>query len=87
MLAIATAHLTLLISQYQWLVKDRMTLNAEVMHEYDQGFVYKKLFATRMDKSVQTNEGGLSLSYCGQVLILSQRRCCSRRQDSRLLTA
>jgi hypothetical protein len=56
-LAITTAHLTFLISQYQWLVKDRMTLNAEVMREYDQGFVYKKLFATRMDKSVQTNEG------------------------------
>ncbi|KAJ9099278.1 hypothetical protein QFC21_004159 [Naganishia friedmannii] len=55
-LAIITAHLTFLISQYQWLVKDRMTLNAEVMREYDQGFVYKKLFATRMDKSVQTNE-------------------------------
>lgn len=34
-----------------------MTLNAEVMREYDQGFVYPKLFATRMDKSVQTNEG------------------------------
>ncbi|KAJ9116392.1 hypothetical protein QFC22_004833 [Naganishia vaughanmartiniae] len=61
-LAITTAHLTFLISQYQWLVKDRMTLNAEVMREYDQGFVYKKLFATRMDKSVQTNEAAFVIA-------------------------
>jgi hypothetical protein len=77
MLAIVTAHLTLLISQYQWLVKDRMTLNAEVMREYDQGFVYKKLFATRMDKSVQTNEGGL--------LCASRDKCSSIRSGDVVL--
>jgi hypothetical protein len=65
-LALLTAHLALLINQYQWLVKDRMTLNAEVMREYDQGFVYPKLFATRMDKSVQTNEGVCTEGGAGQ---------------------
>ncbi len=34
-----------------------MLLQREVMKEYDETFVYKKLFSTRLDKSVQTNEG------------------------------
>jgi hypothetical protein len=34
-----------------------MFLSAEVMREYDQRFVYKKVFASRVDRGVMTNEG------------------------------
>ncbi|WWC93236.1 hypothetical protein V866_000069 [Kwoniella sp. B9012] len=51
---------TFLLSQlaqfYSQLVKDRMLLSAEVMREYDQRFVYKRVFANRVDKCVGTNE-------------------------------
>nr|XP_019045051.1 hypothetical protein I302_06967 [Kwoniella bestiolae CBS 10118]OCF23981.1 hypothetical protein I302_06967 [Kwoniella bestiolae CBS 10118] len=51
---------TFLLSQlaqfYSQLVKDRMLLSAEVMREYDQRFVYKRVFANRVDKGVGTNE-------------------------------
>lgn len=63
-----------------------MTLNAEVMREYDQGFVYPKLFATRMDKSVQTNEGECNRTNLWIVLIsltFPQPRCCIESSCSR----
>ncbi|WRT68723.1 uncharacterized protein IL334_005703 [Kwoniella shivajii] len=51
---------TFLLSQlaqsYAQLVKDRMLLSAEVMREYDQRFVYKRVFANRVDRGVGTNE-------------------------------
>ncbi|WWC71250.1 uncharacterized protein I206_105203 [Kwoniella pini CBS 10737] len=51
---------TFLLSQlaqfYSQLVKDRMLLSAEVMREYDQRFVYKRVFANRVDRGVGTNE-------------------------------
>jgi len=34
-----------------------MFLSAEVMREYDQRFVYKKVFASRVDRGVMTNQG------------------------------
>jgi hypothetical protein len=34
-----------------------MFLSAEVMREYDQRFVYKKVFASKVDRGVMTNEG------------------------------
>lgn len=37
-----------------------MILSAEVMREYDQRFVYKKVFGIRVDRAVQTNEGQLN---------------------------
>jgi hypothetical protein len=40
-----------------------MILQREVMKEYDETFVYKKLYSTRMDKSVQTSEGGSSFFF------------------------
>ncbi|OCF57787.1 hypothetical protein L486_05252 [Kwoniella mangroviensis CBS 10435] len=52
---------TFLLSQlaqfYSQLVKDQMLLSAEVMREYDQRFVYKRVFANKVDKCVGTNEG------------------------------
>jgi len=39
------------------LVKDRQLLSAEVMREYDQRFVYRRVFASRVDRGTQTNEG------------------------------
>ncbi|OCF35795.1 hypothetical protein I316_02288 [Kwoniella heveanensis BCC8398] len=48
--------LTQLAQSYAQLVKDRMLLSAEVMREYDQRFVYKRVFANRVDRGVGTNE-------------------------------
>ncbi|EIW68316.1 hypothetical protein TREMEDRAFT_71965 [Tremella mesenterica DSM 1558] len=45
-----------LATSYQQLVKDRMLLTAEVMREYDQRFVYKKVFAHTVDRQVQTSQ-------------------------------
>lgn len=39
-----------------------MFLSAEVMREYDQRFVYKKVFSSRVDRGVMTNEGGSARS-------------------------
>ncbi|WWC90378.1 uncharacterized protein L201_005311 [Kwoniella dendrophila CBS 6074] len=51
---------TFLLSQlsifFKQLIKDRMLLSAEVMREYDQRFVYKRVFANRVDRGVGTNE-------------------------------
>ncbi|ODN73146.1 hypothetical protein L202_07712 [Cryptococcus amylolentus CBS 6039] len=47
------AHLEQAFSQ---LVKDRMILSAEVMREYDQRFVYKKIFSNKVDRGVSTHE-------------------------------
>ncbi|WVQ74154.1 hypothetical protein IAR50_003746 [Cryptococcus sp. DSM 104548] len=47
------AHLEQAFSQ---LVKDRMLLSAEVMREYDQRFVYKKIFSNKVDRGVSTHE-------------------------------
>ncbi|OXG16777.1 hypothetical protein J010_04737 [Cryptococcus neoformans] len=45
-----------LAQSYAQLVKDRMLLSAEVMREYDQRFVYKKIFSNKVDRGVSTNE-------------------------------
>lgn len=52
-----TLTLAHLATSYAQLVKDRMFLSAEVMREYDQRFVYKRVFASRVDRGTQTNEG------------------------------
>lgn len=46
-------HLTVNFTQ---LVKDRQILNAEVMREYDQRFVYKKLLVPTEDRGVGTSD-------------------------------
>ncbi|WWC63642.1 uncharacterized protein I303_106247 [Kwoniella dejecticola CBS 10117] len=50
---------TFLLSQlaqfYSQLVKDRMLLSAEVMREYDQRFVYKRVFANRVDRGPKSS--------------------------------
>ncbi|KAL1407776.1 hypothetical protein Q8F55_007210 [Vanrija albida] len=43
-----------LASSFVQLVKDRMLLSAEVMREYDQRFVYKRVFAHTTDRGVGT---------------------------------
>ncbi|KAK8854500.1 hypothetical protein IAR55_003239 [Kwoniella newhampshirensis] len=48
-----------LAKSYAQLVKDRMLLSAEVMREYDQRFVYKRVFSNRMDRGVGTHEAEL----------------------------
>lgn len=52
--ALLLSHLATSFSQ---LVKDRLVLSAEVMREYDKRFVYKRVFASRVDRSVQTSQG------------------------------
>ncbi|RSH85699.1 hypothetical protein EHS25_003840 [Saitozyma podzolica] len=51
--ALLLSHLATSFSQ---LVKDRLVLSAEVMREYDRRFVYKRVFASRVDRSVQTSQ-------------------------------
>lgn len=46
-------HLT---TNFTQMVKDRQILNAEVMREYDQRFVYPKLFAPTEDRGVGTSD-------------------------------
>lgn len=58
-----------LATSYAQLVKDRMFLSAEVMREYDQRFVYKMVFSSRVDRGVMTNEGEL-VKRRGVVLVL-----------------
>ncbi|WWD19365.1 hypothetical protein CI109_103824 [Kwoniella shandongensis] len=48
-----------LAKSYAQLVKDRMLLSAEVMREYDQRFVYKRVFSNRVDRGVGTHEAEL----------------------------
>ncbi|WVF67676.1 hypothetical protein IAT40_002435 [Kwoniella sp. CBS 6097] len=56
-LHLSTTFLLTQLAQYHaQLVKDRMLLSAEVMREYDQRFVYKRVFANRVDRGVGTNE-------------------------------
>lgn len=45
-----------LAMNFTQLVKDRQILNAEVMREYDQRFVYKKLLAPTEDRGVGTSD-------------------------------
>jgi len=45
-----------LIEAYEGLVKDKAILAAEVMHEYNEGFVYPKVNPVRRDVAVMTHE-------------------------------
>ncbi|TXT15479.1 uncharacterized protein COLE_01672 [Cutaneotrichosporon oleaginosum] len=56
-LAIAAAVMSHLAACFTQLVKDRMLLSAEVMREYDQRFVYKRVFAPMVDRGVGTSDG------------------------------
>ncbi|GMK55886.1 hypothetical protein CspeluHIS016_0209420 [Cutaneotrichosporon spelunceum] len=55
-LAIAAAVMCHLAACFTQLVKDRMLLSAEVMREYDQRFVYKRIFAPMVDRGVGTSD-------------------------------
>ncbi|KAF8559584.1 hypothetical protein OG21DRAFT_464528 [Imleria badia] len=45
-----------LIEAYEGLVKDKAILAAEVMHEYNEGFVYPRINPVRRDVAVMTHE-------------------------------
>ncbi|TFY71200.1 hypothetical protein EVG20_g1812 [Dentipellis fragilis] len=49
--------LRIMTQTYEALLKDRGIIAAEVMHEYDQKFVYPRVNPIRSDASVQTHEG------------------------------
>jgi hypothetical protein len=55
-LAVAAAVMSHLAACFTQLVKDRMLLSAEVMREYDQRFVYKRVFAPMVDRGVGTSD-------------------------------
>lgn len=48
--------LTYLSQHFRQLIRDRMVLSAEVMREYDRRFVYKRVFASRVDRACQTEQ-------------------------------
>ena len=50
-----------LAGTYAQLVKDRLMLSAEVMREYDQRFVYKRIFGAKVDRGSQTEQGEFPL--------------------------
>ncbi|KAF8447956.1 hypothetical protein L210DRAFT_3390949 [Boletus edulis BED1] len=50
-----------LIEAYEGLVKDKGILAAEVMHEYNEGFVYPKMNPVRRDVAVMTHESEMIL--------------------------
>ncbi|KAG1715692.1 hypothetical protein ID866_1455 [Astraeus odoratus] len=45
-----------LVQAYEGLVKDRAVLAAEVMHEYNEGFVYPRINPVRRDVAVMTHQ-------------------------------
>ncbi|KAF9246513.1 hypothetical protein BU15DRAFT_70594 [Melanogaster broomeanus] len=45
-----------LVQAYEGLVKDRAILSAEVMHEYNEGFVYPRVNPVRRDVAVMTHQ-------------------------------
>ncbi|ETW85911.1 hypothetical protein HETIRDRAFT_310986 [Heterobasidion irregulare TC 32-1] len=51
-----SAQLRALTETYQALLKDRAIIAAEVMHEYDEKFVYPRVNPVRKDAAVMTNQ-------------------------------
>jgi len=56
LLGLASGQLFLLEQWYSRLVKDREIIASEVLHEYDQKFVYPHIMRVRRDASTMTNE-------------------------------
>lgn len=48
--------LNALVLAYGYLIADKVILSAEVLNEYDQKFVFPRIFPVRRDVSTQTNE-------------------------------
>jgi len=55
-MGLLTITLNVLIFTYQTLIKDKETIAAEVMNEYNQVFVYPRVNPVRCDKGVMTHE-------------------------------
>ncbi|KAI6005937.1 hypothetical protein EDD15DRAFT_2384598 [Pisolithus albus] len=51
-----------LVQWYEALVKDRAILAAEVMHEYNEGFVYPRLNPVRRDVAVMTHQAEMVIT-------------------------
>ncbi|KAH0830572.1 hypothetical protein J3R83DRAFT_2027 [Lanmaoa asiatica] len=62
-----------LISAYEGLVKDKAILAAEVMHEYNEGFVYPRMNPVRRDVAVMTHESEMLSDRLSLTLVLSKR--------------
>jgi len=55
-MGLASAQLRAMTRAYQALVKDRSIIAAEVLHEYDEKFVYPRVNPVRKDASVMTHQ-------------------------------
>jgi len=56
LMGLCSFQLNLLTTAYEYLIRDKAILSAEVMSEYDQKFVHPRLFPIRHDASTQTHE-------------------------------
>ncbi|KAF8894624.1 hypothetical protein BD779DRAFT_1669104 [Infundibulicybe gibba] len=55
-MGLATAQLSVLTQSYNALIKDKDIISAEVLNEYNQGFVYPRLNPIRKDVAVMTHQ-------------------------------
>ncbi|TFK29946.1 hypothetical protein FA15DRAFT_630701 [Coprinopsis marcescibilis] len=55
-MGLLTITLNVLIFTYETLIRDKEVIAAEVMHEYNQGFVYPRIMPVRHDVGVMTHE-------------------------------
>ncbi|QRV87409.1 hypothetical protein RhiJN_15427 [Ceratobasidium sp. AG-Ba] len=56
LMAVTSGQIYALSRSYDGLLKDRMILNKEVMHEYNEKFVYPRIMPVRKDACVMTHE-------------------------------
>ncbi|KAH7926338.1 hypothetical protein BV22DRAFT_1009407 [Leucogyrophana mollusca] len=55
-MGVVGVQISVLVKAYEGLVKDRAILAAEVMHEYNEGFVYPRINPVRRDVAVMTHQ-------------------------------
>ncbi|KAG9091800.1 hypothetical protein FRC06_000377 [Ceratobasidium sp. 370] len=56
LMSVISCQIHVLSQSYEGLLKDRRILNAEVMHEYNEKFVYPRIIPVRKDACVMTHE-------------------------------
>ncbi|KAG9126488.1 hypothetical protein FRC07_003234 [Ceratobasidium sp. 392] len=56
LMVVISGQIHALAQSYEGLLKDRRILNAEVMHEYNEKFVYPRIIPVRKDACVMTHE-------------------------------
>lgn len=62
LMAIFGVQIGALVQSYEALVKDRAILAAEVMHEYNEGFVYPRINPVRRDVAVMTHQAEMVIT-------------------------